>query len=162
MKQTVAGVLLVGALCVAGCKQADGPMPVPEGEQPNKIEDISRDLQNLASSDANAPTELADDLSSVDPLKRPPEQITALSKHLGSALDGRQLSDGDARKMANLLFVALAGRELSESQIEQAGEELRTTLMSVGAEAQVAEQVSTATQELANGITRNKKRWYHR
>ena len=155
-------MLLTGALLGMGCRQPDGTMPVPDGEQPNKIEDISRDLQNVAASDTNAPGELADDLSSVDPLKRPPEQITALSKHLGTALGGRQLSDADAEKMAHLLFVALAGRELSESQIEQVGADLRATLMSVGAEAQAAEQVSTAAQELTSAITRNKKRWYHR
>src|SRR5688572_19010711 len=67
-------------LILVACKQPDGAMPVPTGEQPNKLEDISRDLQNLAARDANAPSELSDDLSSLDALRRPPESINELSR----------------------------------------------------------------------------------
>jgi hypothetical protein len=149
-------------LTLAACRQADGAMPVPAGEQPNKVEDISRDLQNLTSGDANAPIELSDDLSSLDPLQRPAASITAISKDLGAALGGKTLSDADAKRIATLLFVALSARELSDAQIEQVGADLQTTLVAVGAETQAAARVSTAAKSLASEITRNQKRWYHR
>src|SRR5688572_29561964 len=82
-------VLVSGAallLMLAACQQPDGAMPVPTGEQPNKIEDISRDLQHLAARDANATSELSDDLSSLDALRRPPESINELSRRLATAL----------------------------------------------------------------------------
>jgi hypothetical protein len=167
MKQTVfhrtamafsAALLLV----TFGCKQPDGTMPAPTGEQPNKIEDISRDLQNLAAKDGNAPAELADDLSSLDSFQRPPEKITQLSKELAGALGGTSLSDADAKRVANLVFVAVSARELSESQIEKVSADLRTTLTSLGAQAQAADRVSATATELASSITRNRKRWYHR
>lgn len=147
---------------IAACKQPDGTIPTPTGEQPNKIEDISRDLQNLAAKDGNAPVELADDLSSLDPIQRPPDKITQLSKDLAGALAGRPLSDADARRVAELVFVAVSARELSESQIEQVSADLRTTLTGIGADAQAADRVSATATELASSITRNRKRWYHR
>lgn len=167
MKRTLVrgGVAATAAallLTLAACKQPDGPMPVPAGEQPNKIEDISRDLQNVASKDANAPGELADDLSSVDPMRRPPERIVELSKTLSAALGGKSLEDDEAKRIANLLFVVLAGRDLSESQIDQISGDLRTTLTGVGADAQAAQRAADTAEELTVAITRNKKRWYHR
>ena len=149
-------------LTLAACKQPDGAMPVPTGEQPNKLEDISRDLQNLASRDANAPAELSDDLSSMDPVRRPPESITELSRRLATALGGTTLSDADAKRVANQLFVVLTAQELSGSQIEQLGTDLQTTLTGLGADAQAAAAVSTTAKDLASTITRNRKRWYHR
>jgi hypothetical protein len=167
MKQTVsrcAAVALSAALLLAtaGCKQPDGAMPAPTGEQPNKIEDISRDLQNLAAKDGNAPAELADDLSSLDSMQRPPEKITQLSKELAGALGGTSLSDGDAKRVANLVFVAVSARELSESQIEKVSADLRTTLTALGAQAQAVDRVSATAADLASSVTRNRKRWYHR
>jgi len=149
-------------LTLAACKQPEGAMPVPTGEQPNKLEDISRDLQNLASRDANAPMELSDDLASMDPVRRPAESITELSRRLATALGGTTLSDDDAKRVANQLFVVLAAQELSGSQIDQLGTELQTTLTGIGADAQAAAAVSTTAKELASTLTRNRKRWYHR
>jgi hypothetical protein len=149
-------------LTLAACKQPEGAMPVPTGEQPNKLEDISRDLQNLASRDANAPMELSDDLASMDPVRRPAESITELSRRLATALGGATLSDADAKRVANQLFVVLSAQELSGSQIEQLGTDLQTMLTGVGADAQAAAAVSTTAKELASSITRNRKRWYHR
>ena len=157
-------VIASAALLVtlASCKQPDGAMPVPTGEQPNKLADISRDLQNLAAKDANATTELSDDLSSIDPVRRSPESINELSQRLATALGGTALSDEDAARVANQLFVAMSAQELSRSQIEQVGTDLQTMLTGIGADAQAAAAVSTTAKELASTITRNRERWYHR
>ena len=149
-------------LTLAACRQPDGAMPVPTGEQPNKLEDISRDLQNLAARDPNAPSELSDDLSSIDPVRRPPESISELSRRLATALGGISLSDADAARVANQLFVAMSAQELSRLQIDQLGVDLQATLTGIGADAEAAAAVSTTAKELASSITRNRERWYHR
>jgi hypothetical protein len=149
-------------LTAAGCRQPDGPMPTPQGEQPNKVEDIGRDLQNLAAEDANAPAELAEDLSSLDPVPRPADQMQELLQGLAAALAGQMLSDDAAQRIANLLFVAMSARELSGPQIAMVAADLRTTLVEVGAPAPAADRASAAASAVATDVTRNRKRWYHR
>jgi len=157
------GILAAALLAVlAACRQPDGAMPVPTGEQPNKLEDIGRDLQNVSSRAANAQSELTDDLSSLDPTQRPAPRISELSQGLVAALGGRELSDADAQRVAALLFVALTAQELNGSQIEQVGTDLQTALTGSGADAQAAARVSATAKALALDITRNRKRWYHR
>ncbi len=157
------GVLAAALLgLLAACRQPEGAMPVPTGEQPNKLEDIGRDLQNLSSRDANAPSELTDDLSSLDPMQRPAPRIGELSQGLAAALGGKDLSDADAKRIANQLFVLLSAQELNESQIAQVGTDLQTALTGLGVDAQVATRVSTTATALASDVTRNRKRWYHR
>lgn len=137
-------------------------MPEPTGEQPNKIDDIGRDLQNLASGDPNARLELAEDVMALDPTTRPPEEVNALLQGLSGALAGTDPSAAEADKMANLLFVAASARELSGSQIETVVTDLRESLVSVGADPAAADRASAAASDLATAMTRNRKRWYHR
>jgi len=162
MKATLVLVTVCGLCVLAGCRQPDGPLPEPTGEQPNKIDDISRDLQNLASGDANARVELSEDLMALDPATRPPEQVNALLEGLSGALAGTDPAQAETDKMANLLFVAASARELSGSQIERVVTDLRETLVSVGADPAAADRASAAAGDLANAMTRNRKRWYHR
>jgi hypothetical protein len=167
MKNTVGRcvTLLLGGtllLTAAGCRQPDGTMPSPQGDQTNRIGDISRDLQNLAAKDVNAPNELYDDLTYLEATPRPEPRLRELSQALATALGGTKLSDEDATAIANHLFVAVSGRELSEAQVEQVGDDLRASLVGVGADAQAAERAAVATTALAGEVSENKKRWYHR
>jgi hypothetical protein len=154
-----AAVLL---MAIAGCRQPEGPMPVPNGDQPDRIHDISRDLQNLAGKDANAPAELLDDLTNLDPLPRPAARLKELATALGDSVGGTMLPDAEAEKIANLLFVAICNRDLSLRQIAEVGQDLRTVLVTIGAKAEAADRTAAAATTLANEVTRNKKRWYQR
>ena len=157
--------LLLGAgllLTIAGCRQPDGTLPAPQGDQTNRIQDISRDLQNLAAKDANAPSELYDDLTYLEATPRPEPPLRELSQALASALGGTKLSDEDANTIANHLFVAVSGRDLSEAQVQKVGDDLRASLVEVGANPQAAERAAVATTALAGEVSENKKRWYHR
>ncbi len=154
-----AGVL---AATLAGCRQPDGPMPAPQGEQPNRIEDITRDLQNVARKDANAPAELLDDLMHVDAVQQPRPQLKAVSDSLAAALGGTALQESDAHAIANILFVAAAGRELSEAQTEKVGTDMHDALVKAGASDPAAQRASEATAALALDVSQNEKRWYHR
>jgi hypothetical protein len=167
MKETTwrigaAAICAAVLLTLAGCRQPEGAMPAPQGEQPNRIDDISRDLQNVARNDSNAPAELLDDLTSLEAVPRPPERLKALADTLTTALRGSKLPDEEAKRVATLVFQLVAARELNETQIAQIGSELRDALVKVGATPERAQPAAAAAMALASEVTENKKRWYHR
>ena len=147
---------------LTGCRQPDGTMPAPQGEQNNRIDDISRDLQNVARNDSNAPAELLDDLTYLEAVPRPPERLKELADGLSEALRGAKLPDAEAKRVATLVFEMVAARDLSEAQIAQIGTDLREALVKLGSTPQAADRVSSAGSALASEVTENKKRWYHR
>lgn len=160
MKRLIAAAAC--ALLLAACRQPDGPMPVPKGDQPNRVEDISRDLMNVARKDASAPSELHDDLAGLEGNPRPPARIKALAQSLVDAVSGKNLPAAEAKRIADLLFVAVSAGDLSAAQIEKAGTDLRDTLVKVGATPEAADRASGAAIALASDVTTNKKRWYQR
>jgi|SRR5688572_22345913 len=149
-------------LTLTGCRQPDGTLPAPQGDQANRVDDISRDLQNVARNDSNAPAELLDDLTYLESVPRPPERLKAMADALSAALRGSKLPDAEAKRVATLVFQMVAARELSEAQIAQLGSELRDGLVKAGAMPEAAQRVSSAGAALAGEVTENKKRWYHR
>lgn len=158
----VAGMGIIGMMLgLAACRQPDGSMPVPVDEQPNRVEDIGNDLRNVASRQPEAPTELLDDLRTLDHEEPPLPLVQALAASLSTALDGKSLADADAQQLAGLLFVAASGRDLSRRQIGKVGEDVTELLGRTGASAGDAQRVSAAMTALADAVTRNRKRWYH-
>jgi hypothetical protein len=153
-------VLLVG-LSVAGCRQAEGPIPTPVDEQPNKIYDIGRDLQNIARGEAQASQDLLDDLNGLDGTPRPAPLVRDLSTATADAVAGASLADAQAQEIARLLFIALTAEELNAQQIEQVAGDLRAALAGSGADDAQAARVATAATTLQDAITLNRKRWYH-
>lgn len=160
--RTAACVGVIGlAVGLMACRQPDGPIPVPAGELENRVEDLSRDLQNIAGRQPAADTELLDDLQTLDVQEPSRPLVLALAEALGGALAGEQLVDADARQLANLLFVAATGRELSTRQIGRIGEDVEAVLLKVGASDPAAQRVAAAVTAIASAVTRNSKRWYH-
>jgi hypothetical protein len=159
----IATVACVGLLLVVtGCRQPDGTMPTPEGEQKGRIADIARDLQNVSERNKDASQELMDDLSNLDSVTPPAPRVRELGQSLEAAVTGKVLLENDASRLANLIFLAIADSDLSQNQIDQIGSDLRETLIKVGADAPSADRVSAAASALASDMTRNKRRWYHR
>src|SRR5688572_16887937 len=83
-------------LVISGCRQADGTLPTPTGEQPNKISDIGRDLQNVAGSSPDAERDLQDDLNGLDSRNKPQPLVRDLSLSLAGALKGKNVSEAQA------------------------------------------------------------------
>jgi hypothetical protein len=161
MRANVSRVIVAVLLVLAGCRQADGPLPAASGEQPNKIEDIGHDLRNLAGQQAGAEGDLLDDLQGLD-REPPPEPIVRdLVTALQGALRGTELDDADAQQLARLLFVVTTGRRLSTRQIGNAGEDVSELLLKAGADAAAAQRAATAAMDVASAVTQNRKRWYH-
>jgi hypothetical protein len=155
-------VSAVLVMALAGCRQPDGSMPLPAGEQTNRVDDISRDLQNVARSDSSAPAELLDDLTYLESVPRPPERLKELGDALTASLRGGTLPDPEAKRVSTLIYQMVAARDLSESQIAQIGTDLRETLVKAGSTPEAADRVAAAGSALAGEVTQNKKRWYHR
>lgn len=149
-------LLLVGV----GCRQTDGDMPVPDSEQVNKVEDIGRDLQNIANGDQAAPMDLIGDLKALGGTEPPDDEVRALTAALSTALAGRALPDAQAQGLAAELFVASTGRRLSRRQITRIDARLREILTGLGVPDAAVEGVATSATALATAITENRPRWY--
>ena len=148
------------AVCAAACRQADGPIPTPVGDQSNEIHDISRDLVNVANKDAQAPEELRSDLAKYGERPEHVQQINELAKEIAGALPGARLDDQTAKSLANTLWVALVGKELSERQIAALGREVKAGLASTGVAEERAQAIADRLQRVQSAMTDNPRRWY--
>ena len=157
-----AGLCLMLLILSAGCRQPEGTVPVPVDEQPNKISDMSHDLQFLANGDAQAETYLTDDLMNLDGAERPDLRVRELTRSLAAKLPRRPLSDAAALALAHELFIASTGRELSVRQIGELGSRVREIVGGLGAAEDDAARVAAAATALASEVTENPHRWYHR
>jgi hypothetical protein len=154
---------LVAAVCLsAGCRQPEGTIPQPAGEQVNKTEDISRDLLAVARRENGAVNDLRDDLENLTGEQPPAHLVEGLSSGLETALAGKTVADDVAMKLATQLFVSVSARELSQRQIESLRTEVTATLTGIGVAPPQADTVATAVGEIQHAMTTNRRRWWHR
>jgi hypothetical protein len=163
MKHRFTGVVpaLAVTMLLAGCRQSDGTVPTPAGEQINKTSDISRDLQNVAADRANASDELRDDLEGLTEVPPPPHLAEALSGRLVEALKGSTLNEETAGKLAGQLFVAAGARELSDRQVEMLKQDIAATVTDAGATAERAAAVGEVVGDIQAAVGTNRRRWWH-
>lgn len=154
-------LLFVLSLAVAGCRQSDGDVPQPQGEQVNKAEDLSRDLQAVASSQQGALNDLRDDLGNLSGQTPPAHLVGELSARLSTALAGTTLSDEAAMRLADKLFVATTARDLSERQQVMVRADVTGALTSAGVPQAKAEPVGEVVADIQTAIGENRKRWWH-
>jgi hypothetical protein len=141
----------------AACRQADGPLPVAEGESINRIEDLSKDLRNVSSGQQDALLELSEDLAILND-RAPRASIDALGRRLQTSLAGLQLQDAAAQDLARTLFVGLSAREWNDRQVEQFTTGLATQLAEVGASQ--PEGVVGAVDGMMRETATRPPRWY--
>jgi hypothetical protein len=154
-------MMFVLAFAVAGCRQSDGDVPQPQGEQANKAEDISRDLQGVASAERGALNDLRDDLGNLSGQAPPSHLVSELVARLSTALAGTTLTDEAAKQLADKLFVATTARDLSERQQTMVRSEVTGALTSLGVPQAKAEPVGQVVTEIQTAIGENRKRWWH-
>jgi hypothetical protein len=160
--RALAGAGLIGLLLVTtACRQADGALPMPVDDQPNKVGDVARDLQNVAAGVEGSPGELREDLGGFDAVPRPTALVDGLSAALVGALDGTEPTVGQAEELARLAFLTTTALELSETQIAQLAVDLNAAAVAAGADAENADRLAAAATELQSAITLNPRRWYH-
>ena len=154
-------LVVVLALSFAGCRQADGALPPATGTVPNELGDISRDLQNLASGDPDGPKDLGDDLSHyAEGTNGGPAATVELSRRLGQALTGKTFKLADVMPLAHTSWVAVAGRQLSEKQIENLQNEMKLQLTMLGVNEQQAQEVAAQVGVVQQAVTARHRRWY--
>jgi len=161
VKSIFACALVIAACSLAGCRQADGPMPPATEKVTNEIGDIGRDLRNVAGGDAEGPKDLSDDLSHyAEGTNGGPAAAAELSRRLGEALAGKSFDLAQALPIAHTSWVAVAGRQLSEKQIETLQGEMKSQLMTLGVDEQKAQSVATQVGVVQQAVTARHRRWY--
>jgi hypothetical protein len=147
-------------LALAGCRQADGPVPVAEGDTPNRLQDLSRDLQNVAGGDAAAPRDLADDLRVfVDDAANAPA-VNELARRASEVVAGKQLNEQSAQRLAHQLWTAVAAREMSERQVESLQNDTQALLVSLGVPEDNAQNVAAQVGDVQKAVSSRQRRWY--
>lgn len=161
--RAVPPLCLAAALWLGGCRQADGPSPDAGGEVPNRLEDISKDLGNIAAGHAGAGQDLADDLAVfVDAQQKPDAAplITELARQIASALPKTTLAENRGLRLARQLWLTVASRELSEKQVETLQSDVRAALVGVGVPEPRARTIAAHAGTVHNQVSDRKRRWY--
>ena len=154
-------LILVAAAALTSCRQADGTMPTPTQAAEDDIYDLSRDLQNVAGGNADAPAELAQDIHEYALDKAPAKPaVDELVRRTTGTIGGRMLSEQTARQLAHSLWMTVAARDLSERQIETLQNDVRTILISTGVSEESAQQVAAQVGEVQLAVTDRQRRWY--
>ena len=153
-------LLVIVSLSIAGCRQADGPMPAPEGEVPNRLVDISRDLMSVSRGDTQARDDLADDLRVFVSRKEAIPATDELARRTAAVVDGKTLNDQNAEQLAHHLWTAAAAREMSQRQVESLQNDVHALLVSIGVPEDNAVNVASQAGEVQKVVTTRERRWY--
>lgn len=153
--------IAVLALLAAGCRQADAPMPTPDEGVQEELEDVRRDLQDIASRrDQQASQALADDLRKYVVRPSAIAPVDELTRRTAAVLPGKNLSEEAAGQLAYTLWVAVTARELSERQIETLQNDVESQLVRIGVAEDDASQVAAQAGVVQGAVTDRQRRWY--
>lgn len=162
-RRTLYTLCVAASLLLAACRQPDGPLPIETADDPNRLEDVTRDLINMSGGDANAPREFADDIKvwgiRSDAAWEPGDE---LAKRFAAALNGKNLSEESAAQLARYVWITAAGRQLSSRQVDRLKEDVRMQLISVGATEQAAASVADQIGEVQDAVTSKRRWWFQR
>ena len=151
------------ALSLAGCRQADGPMPEATESVANELGDISRDLQNVAYQSPSGPQDLSDDISHYAQGTNGGEAAAQeLARRLAQALRGKMFKVAQAMPVAHTAWVTVAARQLSQQQIENLKNEMKSELIALGVNEQQAQSVADQVGVVQKAVSARQRRWYER
>lgn len=154
-------LLVIAALSLSACRQADGPVPTPTEERQQELVDVSRDLQNIATSrDPRAPQDLAEDLRKYAPESGDEPAVDELSRRAARVLPGVNLTEQVAQQLAHNLWLTISAREMSARQIETLQNDVQSLLVSVGVAEENAQQVAAQVGDVQEAVTDRQRRWY--
>ena len=159
-RQLSYAIVLACAFQLAACRQADGPLPPTTPDTSNELGDISRDMQSVAGGDAQAPKDLSDDIGHYAQDTNGGPAAAELARRIADALKGKNIKAGQAMPVAHTSWVAVAGRQLSEKQIENLKNDMKTQLMSLGADEQHAQAAADQVGVVQQAVTQRHRRWY--
>ena len=153
-------LILLVALSVGACRQADGPIPTPNAATQNEIDDMSRDLRGIAARDAESQKWLADDLQKYTEDSSLYPAFNELARRTSAVVQGTKLSEQAAKQLAHDLWLAVSAREMSERQVEALQMDFQTVLVSAGVPEPNVQPVTEQVVEVQRLVTMRPRRWY--
>ncbi len=162
VKPPLALLVILVATLAGACRQPDGVTPVLDAENADRIRDLGRDLALVATGDASAHQDFADDLVVfVDP--HAPGVQTAVhdfALHLAGAVALAKLTDQAAQQIARTSWVVIGSTEQSDRQIRAVQAELRSQLAAVGIPQDRVDAVVAEVPTVQRAVTTRPRRWY--
>jgi hypothetical protein len=162
MRVMLSALVVVAALGAGGCKQGDGPVPAKINDVPNRLGDLQRDLAAVVGGEQQAIQDLTDDLLVFTEEPEGKDATKALAMTVCSMLVKRPVNDEAQTKIVNLLWTAVAARELSERQVDALKDDMRNTLLAVGVTQPDANLAAGRVGDVQNAVTQRTRRWYER
>jgi hypothetical protein len=153
-------VILVIVLQAVACRQNDGLMPEPDGDIPDRLNDLSRDLLSVAARVPQARQEFADDLRVFGDDTAGEQAIGAFADRVAVAVEGAALTEQSARQLAHALWVAVDGTDMSERQIETAQNDLRGQLATAGVAPERSEAIAAEVVNVQAVVNTRERQWY--
>jgi hypothetical protein len=142
--------LLVAASMGAACKQADGEMPARNGEVPQRLVDIGRDIDNVTGGNPDGPAELTDDLLVYAEEPEATTAARAMSTTISGMILKRPLNEETRNRLA------------SERQIDTLKDDMRELLTSIGVSQEDANLAAGWVGNVQKAVTKRNRRWYER
>jgi hypothetical protein len=163
LREICCASILILAVLISGCRQADGPTPEATESVANELGDISRDLQNVAYQNSTGVQDLTEDISHYAQGTNGGEAAAQeLARRLGQALTGKMFKVAQAMPVAHTAWLTVAARQLSEQQIENLKSEMKSELIALGVDEQQAQSVADQVGVVQQAVTARHRRWYER
>ena len=155
-------LLALMALTLAGCRQADGPVPTPDDSVLEDLGDVRKDLEYIATGyDPSASKDLAEDLRKyVDEMPPAAAAVDELSRRVADVVAQKKLPEQTGDQLALNLWLAIQARQISERQVESLQNDTQALLMTVGITEENAQQVAAQIGEVQRLVTARQRRWY--
>jgi hypothetical protein len=152
--------IAAAVISLAGCRQPDGPLPASDDEVQNRLGDMTRDLLNVAARQPDAGNEFAEDLTVFARSPEGEEASRAFARRVVDVIPGSRLNDQSAQRLAHSCWMAVAGRELSQRQVEGVQNDIEGLLSSIGVPEEPAHAVAEQVSEVQRVVTIRPRRWY--
>ena len=163
MSSRLLAVLCVTVSLTAGCRMADGPMPMPNSEDQNRLDDLRRDVGNFVGGHPDGKQDFIDDLMVfVKPGTKPeaPPAIKELAGLIADAAVAAQLKEAALPPLLKQVWTAVSARELSEKQVTALQADVKTTLSGLGVAEPAAQSISNQIGTVQKAVTDRTRRWY--
>jgi hypothetical protein len=159
----LATLCVVVALSAAGCRMADGPLPMPNAEDLNRLDDLRRDMGNVVGGHAEARQDFLDDLMVfVKPGTKPeaPAAVAELARLIGDAATAAQLKEASMPPLLRQVWTAVVARDLSERQIATLQTDVKTTLTGLNVPEPSAQAIASQIVVVQKAVTDRERKWY--
>jgi hypothetical protein len=163
MKRGTVIVVLVTGLAVAGCRQADAPLPAMDESVTNRLSDLTRNLQNISANHQEAVGDLADDLKVFVEENRTPQAppaIDGLAQSVAQAISGKPFDEATMSALSRQLWLTVASRELSDKQTDTLQADVRAATIGVGASPESAGAVAAQAVAVQRTLNSRQRLWY--